>query len=117
MCAGVTTDKPFLFIGVLSSRRTFRRRLTVRNTWLQYVTHTPTKMVDVKFVLSPDEVWTPHACLVAPNLRYILVLYNSASHMHDCMWLQHLDAQHLRQEARPLLCALENQPTGSSRHI
>jgi hypothetical protein len=64
---GITTDQPFLFIGVLSSRRTSRRRTTVRNTWLRYVTHMPTHTVDIKFVLSPDEV---RACL-RPWLRVL----------------------------------------------
>lgn len=54
--SGVTTDRPFLLIGVLSSKRTFRRRVNVRNTWLQFITHKPTRSVLVRFVLSPDEV-------------------------------------------------------------
>lgn len=54
--AGVDTSAPFLFIGILSSQRTFRRRITVTATWLQYVTHTPTHLVEARFVLTPDEV-------------------------------------------------------------
>lgn len=56
--AGVTTDRPFLFIGVLSSKRTFRRRVNVRGTWLRFVTHMPTSSVQVRFVLAADEVRT-----------------------------------------------------------
>eukprot|EP00892_Ulva_mutabilis_P006228 jgi/Ulvmu1/3978/UM182_0006.1 len=53
--AGITTDTPFLFIGILSSRRTSRRRITVTNTWLQFVTATNSTLVEARFVLTPDE--------------------------------------------------------------
>jgi hypothetical protein len=54
--AGITTDKPFLFIGVLSSRRTYRRRVTVRNTWAHFITHMQTDTIQLRFVLARDEV-------------------------------------------------------------
>lgn len=65
--AGIDTTAPFLFIGILSSQRTFRRRITVTSTWLQYVTHTPTHLVEARFVLTPDEV-CPWACAVEESL-------------------------------------------------
>ena len=54
--AGLTTDAPFLLIGVLSSQQTQRRRITVRKTWQQYMTHTPTHTVQLRFVLGHNEV-------------------------------------------------------------
>lgn len=54
--AGIATEKPFLFIGVLSSRRTYRRRVTVRNTWAKFITHMPTNCVQLRFVLTRNEV-------------------------------------------------------------
>lgn len=62
--AGIDTTLPFLFIGILSSRRTFRRRITVTNTWLQYVTHMPTSLVEARFVLTSDEVRVPTASML-----------------------------------------------------
>jgi hypothetical protein len=58
--AGVTSDAPFLVIGVLSSRRRYRRRVAVRSTWQRFVTHAPTASVHVRFVLC----WRMKRCVV-----------------------------------------------------
>ena len=65
--AGVDSASPFLFIGILSSQRTFRRRITVTSTWLQFVTHTPTYLVEAKFILTPDEVRPTTSCALSPR--------------------------------------------------
>ena len=50
--AGVSTHAPFLLLGVLTSYETAHRRAAVRVTWQRYVTHMPTQMVLLRYVMS-----------------------------------------------------------------
>lgn len=74
--ANVTMDRPFLLIGVLSSRRTYRRRVTIRQTWARFITHTATHAVHVRFVIGRNEVCESKLCLQsATRWRMSLSIY------------------------------------------
>ena len=49
--SGVTTDSPFLLVGVLTSPASAERRAAVRATWQRFVTHTRTALVLVRYVM------------------------------------------------------------------
>jgi hypothetical protein len=49
--SGMTTDSPFLLVGVLTSPASAERRAAVRATWQRFVTHTRTALVLVRYVM------------------------------------------------------------------
>ena len=64
--AGVSTGAPFLLVGVLSSRKSYRRRVTVKDTWQRAMAHVATVSVQLRFVLGHDEVCEWFRCTHLP---------------------------------------------------